>query len=405
MGIVRRMGAALAVVLVAGVVAPHDVGAAGIRAGQAPPGAEPITVTPLTGPLGAPLDDVITLNERGQVIATAPTPLGVLGGIVWERGTATYIAPWWAPWSTLTQPQDIADQGQVVGANVWLSWTPPYVPSTTPFSWQEGNWVDLPMTGTNYGTAWAVNSRGQVIGTQSGVVAWVDGQRVAAPPEVGAGNVSSMDLNDRGQAVIGLTSYSTNPVTSRVVVWEIGGRATEIDLDLPPDTWVSQVGINERSQVMVSALTLSPLAIRNYLWDGEVVDLSPIRVGGASGRNSKTVNDHGHIIGLVDTAEGVTHGVLWRDGETTDLGTLGGDLSVPMAINNHDEIVGYSTTADGEQHAFLWRDGEIYDLGVLAGEGMSRAHEITDSGYVLGTLTRPDGTAQDLLWTVRLPRG
>jgi len=38
----------------------------------------------------------------------------------------------------------------------------------------------------------------------------------------------------------------------------------------------------------------------------------------------------------------------------TDLGTLGGNFSGPVAINDRGQVVGYSTTASGELHAFLW---------------------------------------------------
>jgi uncharacterized membrane protein len=37
-----------------------------------------------------------------------------------------------------------------------------------------------------------------------------------------------------------------------------------------------------------------------------------------------------------------------------DLGTLGGDVSVPTAINEHDQIVGGSSTTGFKGHAVLW---------------------------------------------------
>jgi probable HAF family extracellular repeat protein len=60
----------------------------------------------------------------------------------------------------------------------------------------------------------------------------------------------------------------------------------------------------------------------------------------------------------------------------TDLGTLGGTFSWATGINNKGEIDGFSTTPDEtcipplpgcNDHAFFWRDGEITDLGTLGG--------------------------------------
>ena len=38
----------------------------------------------------------------------------------------------------------------------------------------------------------------------------------------------------------------------------------------------------------------------------------------------------------------------------TDLGTLGGGVSIPAAINDHGGVAGYATLRGGSQHAFVW---------------------------------------------------
>ena len=51
----------------------------------------------------------------------------------------------------------------------------------------------------------------------------------------------------------------------------------------------------------------------------------------------------------------------------TDLGTLGGSYSYPMAINEAGQIIGYSGTAgNAEQHAFVWQGGVMTNLGTLS---------------------------------------
>ena len=51
----------------------------------------------------------------------------------------------------------------------------------------------------------------------------------------------------------------------------------------------------------------------------------------------------------------------------TDLGTLGGSVSVAYGINNGGQIVGESKIASGAFHAVLWENGTMTDLGTLGG--------------------------------------
>jgi probable HAF family extracellular repeat protein len=75
------------------------------------------------------------------------------------------------------------------------------------------------------------------------------------------------------------------------------------------------------------------------------------------------INDLGHIAGIRGGfLSSSAQAVIWRDGVSTNLGTLGGPTSQAVAINEHDVVVGSSTTSTGEVHGFLW-DGTMHDLG------------------------------------------
>jgi len=78
----------------------------------------------------------------------------------------------------------------------------------------------------------------------------------------------------------------------------------------------------------------------------------------------------------------------------TNLGSLGGTVSVPLEMNNHGEVVRYSDTANNAtSHAFLYRHGRMTDLGTLGGT-TSEATGINDRGAVVGFSNIAPGNSQ-----------
>jgi len=119
--------------------------------------------------------------------------------------------------------------------------------------------------------------------------------------------------------------------------------------------------------------------------------------------SSAGLNNRGTAAGVADTSIPdpncffdcyVDHAFVSKDGVTTDLGTLpGGASSFAYTVNKDGVIVGQSQngsidtlTSAPEVRGVLWRNGQIIDLGTLGGNA-SNANAINDRGQVVGAAT------------------
>lgn len=97
-----------------------------------------------------------------------------------------------------------------------------------------------------------------------------------------------------------------------------------------------------------------------------------------------TINARGWISGNsatgdIDPLTGgqIVHAVLWKDDETTDLGTLGGLWSSGTYVTDGGAVVGISTInkipdpysfLGASIHTFIWRNGAMQDLDISLSE-------------------------------------
>ena len=141
------------------------------------------------------------------------------------------------------------------------------------------------------------------------------------------------------------------------------------------------------------------LILRAFQWkNGILTDLGTLPHGFSS--TAFWVNDAGLIMGGsengdIDPITGIPENiaVVWRHGEITSLGTLGGSFSFGNAMNNRGQVVGLALNAipdpfsylglGTETRAFLWDKGVMRDLGTLGGPD-GWAASINESGQVAG---------------------
>jgi probable HAF family extracellular repeat protein len=135
--------------------------------------------------------------------------------------------------------------------------------------------------------------------------------------------------------------------------------------------------------------------------DGVTTDLGALpKLAGLSSA-STWISTNGLIAGFSENGEvdpftggPSVHGVLWKEGEIKDLGTLkGGFESVATAVNARGEIVGFAnnSTPDpdslvgfgSQTRAVVWRNGKIHDLGTLGGSDAVALY-INDWGQIAG---------------------
>lgn len=151
--------------------------------------------------------------------------------------------------------------------------------------------------------------------------------------------------------------------------------------------WGQVVGSSEIAVVNPTCPPPEVLLERPVIWELNQVRELPIFPGDTSG-TAFVINDLGQIGGISspDCATNVWHLLLYDNGTTIHLGSLGGQaLNIPQAINNRTQVVGGSDLpGDTVNHAFLWENGAMIDLGTLPGYPNSIALGINDQGQVVG---------------------
>jgi probable HAF family extracellular repeat protein len=329
-------------------------------------------------------------NRRGAVVGAAdiaaadPDPgfcfnfdCFVSHAFQWRNGKLTDLGALTPGWSSVALW--INESGQAVGISEngmidpLIGFPPIGFPESRAVLWQNGGITDLGTLAGGYESiANAINKHGQVVGFTTNTVS---------------------------------DPYSFFPfpgaTQSRAFLWQNGAMQ---DLGTLGGPDANALFINDHGQIAGNSYTnTSPNAVPDacsgfsanlptqdpFVWkDGQMTDL-----GGLGGTCSLVTgqNNRGQVTGQSDLAGDLMyHPFVWSERQGMhDLGTLGGDTGLTNWISDNGDIVG-KTDLSGplvpqDHHAVLWRHGVMIDLGTFPEDTSSNAYFVNLRGQVVGT--------------------
>lgn len=287
-----------------------------------------------------------------------------------------------------SRAQGINDAGQVVGYAARLDG------GVVAFRWEDDVMTDLGSLGQE-SNAVAINDRGDVVGTASAsggasrAVIWRDGSIVTLDPLDGHDRSDASDIDNDGR-VLGSSAVLLPEEPGSTVVWGVDGTPTDLGSDV---TLVAMGG----SGILAGCRKQRFACTGAILWqDGVITDIP--WTSSAGGRAADVEGD----IAIAYYYDGT--GLLWENGQVTELRFPGATFTHPTALNGSGQVVG-DATVDGAERAFLFDDGRWLDLDSIAREtfgqreaARTQAHGINEQGQIAGARVTAEGTFRAILW-------
>ena len=292
--------------------------------------------------LGSTPVDAVAVNAAGLVIGTSNATNGRQHAYVWNSQTGQMTdlgARLPQPATNRSFATGINDDGYVVGRASFTNGGLQHAIVWFP----DGSFRDLGL-----GLAVAINARGQVAVTGSGV------------GECAGSGAYLWNLQTQTKVCLGSFGAETIPVA-----------------------------LNDNGQVVGQARVpaTNPAVYHAFSWTqaAGIVDLGTL---GGKLSAAVAVNSSGMVVGNSDVKVGFLnhqHAFKWtRVGGMKDLGTLGGLDSMAFALNAKGQIAGVAQDQVGKDRGVVWSSAGNVELGTLGGPS-SRARAINDNGLAVGS--------------------
>lgn len=242
---------------------------------------------------------------------------------------------------------------------------------------------------------------GSVVGTSLNAAGRWRAFRYAsgAMHDLGGGTSSSLILEEATATnfwgdIIGVESVQGG-LAPTAVRYQDGGAWPMASIFVPPFgfTRVTDVVDMNDSRVVVGSLTTSSgrTAVISTNLGYQWTTLRGV-AGLGSITTPRAVNRYGHVAGVA--GNGFVRAFISRNPalDATDLGTLGGQLSMGLGINNYDWVVGWAeATSGGGPRAFVHDGTSMFDLQSLLWNGggwqLLEATGVNDAGVIVGAGT------------------
>lgn len=127
--------------------------------------------------------------------------------------------------------------------------------------------------------------------------------------------------------------------------------------------------------------------------------ITPLTAAGATDVYVTGVNSSGLAAGYIIDGDGVSRGMIWKNGVPSPLVGFNGAGSEPLGINNAGIVVGRGYGNGTAGHPTVWDvNGNPTDLGTLGGNG-GFAGAINDAGVIVGSSNGPLGNQRAFVYT------
>ena len=265
------------------------------------------------GTLGTPYSWAYGINNHTQITGYSGVNGITIHCYIWENGVMNDIGH--LPWGrgTFSRCNAINEDGVVAG--VCHSSRPGWIVPYTGFTYDHGEWTELPTFGGDESQAFGINESGEAIGFA----------RYEEP----------------------------DPTAPRAFIWQ---DEHLIDLGTLGGNLSRAEGINKHSQVVGWTYDNEGFS-RGFLWqDSVMTDLGDF---GGPESWAYDINDHGQIVGSAELPDSTRHGFLIDDGVMWDLNSIvrsNPDSVIfrgARGINELGQIITSAVLPDETRHAYI----------------------------------------------------